>query len=277
MANCDGCPSKGKCGKNSEDCGIKQIPENKIKNVIGVMSGKGGVGKSTVSVMLAEELARKGNKVGLLDADITGPSTVRLLGMEKERAYSDGVHFIPVVSKNGIKVISLNLMLDTEDSPVIWRGSLLSSCVIQFWNEVLWGELDYLVIDMPPGTGDVTLTVMQQIPLSGVVMVGIPQDMVSMIVAKAVNMASMMNIRVLGLVENMSYMTCPDCGRRINIFGEQREGFLEKTDTELLGELPVHGSISGIPTDGAENVSEDIKAEFSKITDRITEKLSMDK
>lgn len=214
MANCDNCPSKGSCGKSSEDCGVKQIPENKIKKVIGVMSGKGGVGKSTISVMLANELADKGYKVGLLDADITGPSTVRLMGLTKEKAYSDGVHFLPVISEKGVKVISLNLMLDNENSPVIWRGSLLSSCVIQFWNEVLWGELDYLIIDMPPGTGDITLTVMQQIPISGAVMVSIPQDMVSMIVTKAINMANMMHINVIGIIENMSYILCPHCGKK---------------------------------------------------------------
>lgn len=274
MSNCDSCPSKGKCGKSSEDCGVKQIPENKIKNVIGVMSGKGGVGKSTVSVMLANSLAEKGYKVGLLDGDITGPSTVRLMGMTGERAYSDGKHFIPVVSKNGIKVISLNLMLETEDSPVIWRGSLLSTCVIQFWNEVLWGELDYLVIDMPPGTGDITLTVMQQIPLSGVVMVGIPQDMVSMIVAKAVNMASMMKVNVLGIVENMSYITCPDCGRKINLFGNMKEDFVKKTGVEVLGELPADESVSGISENGIANINENIRKEFLNITDRIIEKLN---
>ncbi|MCC8014287.1 MAG: Mrp/NBP35 family ATP-binding protein [Eubacterium sp.] len=271
MANCDGCPSKGTCGKNSEDCGVKQIPENKIKNVIGVMSGKGGVGKSTISVLLANTLAERGYKVGLLDGDITGPSTVRLMGLQGEKAYSDGKHFLPVVSPKGVKVISLNLMLDSEDSPVIWRGSLLSTCVIQFWNEVLWGDLDYLVIDMPPGTGDITLTVMQQIPITGAVMVSLPQDMVSMIVAKAVNMAHMLKIKVIGTVQNMSYITCPHCGEKINIFGKETSDFLEKTGVPLLGELPTDANLSSISENGGEITDPVIKAEFEKIADGILE------
>lgn len=269
MANCDGCPSKGACGKKSEDCGVKQIPENKIKNVIGVMSGKGGVGKSTISVLLANTLAERGYKVGLLDGDITGPSTVRLMGLAGEKAYSDGKHFLPVVSEKGVKVISLNLMLDSEDSPVIWRGSLLSTCVIQFWNEVLWGELDYLIIDMPPGTGDITLTVMQQIPITGAVMVSLPQDMVSMIVAKAINMAHMLKINVLGIVQNMSYIICPHCGERINIFGETNADFIEKTGAPLLGELPTTANLSAIANNKGEITDPAIKAEFEKITDNI--------
>ncbi|MCD7778364.1 MAG: Mrp/NBP35 family ATP-binding protein [Clostridiales bacterium] len=267
MANCDNCPSKGSCGKKSEDCGVKQIPENKIKKVIGIMSGKGGVGKSTISVMLANELAEKGYKVGLLDADITGPSTVRLMGLTKEKAYSDGKHFLPVISQNGIKVISLNLMLDDENSPVIWRGSLLSSCVIQFWNEVLWGELDYLIIDMPPGTGDITLTVMQQIPISGVVMVSLPQDMVSMIVTKAINMANMMKIKVIGIIENMSYIICPHCGEKINIYGSSAD-LAKNAGSVLLGELPTTPALASF-TDKGLQADEKVKAEFRQITDKI--------
>lgn len=267
MANCEGCPSKGSCGKSSEDCGVKQIPENKIKKVIGVMSGKGGVGKSTVSVMLANDLAEKGYKVGLLDADITGSSTVRLMGLTKEKAYSDGVHFLPVISEKGVKVISLNLMLDDENSPVIWRGSLLSSCVIQFWNEVLWGELDYLIIDMPPGTGDITLTVMQQIPISGAVMVSLPQDMVSMIVTKAINMANMMNIKVLGIIENMSYIICPHCGEKINIYGSSSD-LAKRAGSVLLGELPTTPGLASFAEEGLK-ADPDIKDRFSRITDKI--------
>lgn len=274
MADCGSCPSRGTCGKSSESCGVTQIPENKIKKVIGVMSGKGGVGKSTVSVMLANRLAQKGYKAGLLDADITGPSTVRLMGLTGERAYSDGKHFLPVTSKNGVKVISLNLMLDDENSPVIWRGSLLSTCVVQFWNEALWGELDYLVIDMPPGTGDITLTVMQKIPISGVVMVSIPQDMVSMIVSKAINMANMLKINVIGIIENMSYIICPHCGEHINMFGSHKEDYFEKTGAELLGRLPANPTVAGIANGGTENVDLAIKEEFAKITDKIIEKIT---
>ncbi len=273
MSNCDSCPSKGKCGKNEADCGVSQIPENKIKNVLGVMSGKGGVGKSTVAAMLANELANRGYKVGLLDADITGPSAVRLTGLTDKRAYSDGKHFLPVETENGVKVISLNLMLDNENSPVIWRGSLLSSCVIQFWNEVLWGELDYLILDMPPGTGDITLTVMQKIPLSGLVMVSTPQDMVSMIVSKAINMAGMLKIRILGIVENMSYLICPHCGEKIKVFGESSSVLSEQTGLKLLGELPTNPSVSAISENSLNAVDEAIKQEFSKITDNILSEL----
>ncbi len=269
VSNCDSCPSKGKCGKNEAECGVSQIPENRIKYVIGVMSGKGGVGKSTVASMLANELAERGYKVGLLDADITGPSTVRLMGLMGERAYSDGKHFLPVETKNGVKVVSLNLMLENESSPVIWRGTLMSNCVIQFWNEVLWGELDYLILDMPPGTGDITLTVMQKIPLSGIVMVSTPQDMVSMIVSKAINMAEMMKIRVLGIVENMSCFICPHCGEKIRMFGESASSLSERAGLKLLGELPTNPSVSSISEKGLGAVDEIIKRDFSEITDNI--------
>ena len=166
MSDCSSCPSHGKCGNDSGTCGVKNNPLNKVKHVIGVMSGKGGVGKSTVSAMLAKELKKKGYSVGLLDADVTGPSAGRLMGLAGERAYAQNNMIIPVENKDGIKVISLNFMIEDENQPVVWRGAMLSSCVTQFWNETLWGDIDFLIVDMPPGTGDVSLTVMQSIPLS---------------------------------------------------------------------------------------------------------------
>ena len=193
----------------------------KVRKVIGVVSGKGGVGKSLVSGELAVMLSRMGYRVGVLDADITGPSIPRMFGIH-DKALGDGEHIFPAETEKGIEVMSNNLMLENDDAPVIWRGPVIAGAVKQFWEDVAWGELDVMVIDMPPGTGDVPLTVFQSIPLDGVVVVSTPQDLVGMIVRKAVNMANMMNIPVLGLVENMSYALCPDCGRRIELFGKSK-------------------------------------------------------
>ena len=192
----------------------------KVRKVIGVVSGKGGVGKSLVSGELAVMLSRMGYRVGVLDADITGPSIPRMFGIH-DKALGDGEHIFPAETEKGIEVMSINLMLENDDAPVIWRGPVIAGAVKQFWEDVAWGELDVMVIDMPPGT-DVPLTVFQSIPLDGVVVVSTPQDLVGMIVRKAVNMANMMNIPVLGLVENMSYALCPDCGRRIELFGKSK-------------------------------------------------------
>ena len=219
MSNCSTCPSKGKCGKNEDSCGIKNNPKNKIKHVVGVMSGKGGVGKSSMSVLLAKELARQGFKVGIMDADITGPSIPRLMGLEKEKAYGTNDAIEPVIDKDGIKVMSLNFLMDDENQPVVWRGPIVGNAVRQFWSDVVWEELDYLLIDMPPGTGDVALTVLQNIPVNGVVMVSTPQPMVSMIVSKAINMCKQVKVPVLGIIENMSFVECPDCGKRSRIMG----------------------------------------------------------
>ena len=272
VGNCSNCPSKSNCGKKEESCAIKHNPKNKIKNVIGVMSGKGGVGKSTISVMLAKSLAQKGYKVGIMDADITGPSIVRLLGIDKnERAFGNEKKEIFPVEKDGIKAISLNLLIKDEEQPVIWRGSLLSNCINQFWLDVIWGELDYLVIDMPPGTSDVNLTIMQSIPLSGILMVSIPQSMVSMIVAKSINMAKKMGINIYGIIQNMSYILCPHCNERIDIHNhDEIKEFLQKTDIKLLAELPTTKGIGNISNDGFENVESIIKAEFENILKEIT-------
>jgi Mrp family chromosome partitioning ATPase len=255
MADCDNCPSKGSCD-SKETCTIKNNPYSVVKHVIGVMSGKGGVGKSTVSVLLAKALKGLGHSVGILDADITGPSIPRLLGIKNAQMMQNELGIIPAEA-DGIKVMSLNLLLSDERQPVIWRGPIISGTVKQFWEEVFWGELDYLIIDMPPGTGDVALTVMQSIPLSGMVMVTVPQDMVSMIVAKAVNMVKQMKIPLLGAVQNMSHLVCPHCGEVIRMYGEVHEDFYNSLDVTLLGELPMQPEIAALTEAGmAEPVAE---------------------
>ena len=215
---CAGC-SHNHNHQAAQEAPLKPAP--KVRKVIGVVSGKGGVGKSLVSGELAVMLRRMGYKVGILDADITGPSVPCMFGVH-DKAFGDGEYIYPAETSTGIEVMSINLMLENDDAPVIWRGPVIAGAVKQFWEEVAWGELDVMVIDMPPGTGDVPLTVFQSIPVDGVVVVTTPQDLVSMIVRKAVNMAGMMNIPVLGLVENMSYALCPDCGKKIEIFGKSR-------------------------------------------------------
>jgi ATP-binding protein involved in chromosome partitioning len=225
---------------------MELVPEKKpnprIQRVIGVMSGKGGVGKSTVAVLLAQALAARGGKVGVLDADITGPSLPRLLGVDSFRAESDGQRLFPIVNEEGIKILSINLFNEEEDQPVIWRGPLLGKAIGQFWKDTEWGDLDYLVVDFPPGTSDVVLTALQTIPFSGIVVVGTPQDYVSMIVRKSIRMATMLKAPVLGFVENMATMVCPSCGEEIRLFddgasGEAR-GATSRLGLPLLAELP---------------------------------------
>ena len=215
-----------------------------IKKVIGVVSGKGGVGKSLVSCLLASKCAKAGLKVGILDADITGPSVPKSFGIT-ERAMQDDECLLPAVTSDGIKLMSINLLLEDVNSPVVWRGPVISGVIEQFWSDVRWGELDYLFVDMPPGTGDVALTVFQSLPIDGIVIVSTPQDLVKMIVNKAYNMAKMMNVPVLGLVENMSYYICPNCNQKINIFGESK---IEETAAELgvpvLAKLPINPEIN---------------------------------
>lgn len=274
MSSCNSCPSNGSCSKESSSCGVINNPNNKIKNVIGVMSGKGGVGKSTVSVLIAKRLQKLGYKVGVLDADITGPSIPRLLGVKDQKIAASEEFFFPAETSEGIKVISLNLLVEDENEPVIWRGPVIANTVKQFWTDVLWGELDYLIIDMPPGTGDVALTVMQSIPINGVVMVSIPQDMVSMIVAKAINMAKKMDIDVIGVVQNMSYITCPECNKKISLFsdGEMKE-LLTDMDVELLGELPMLKSISKLSK--GEYESNEIDNIFKDIVENILKNIKV--
>ncbi|WP_346961832.1 Mrp/NBP35 family ATP-binding protein [Clostridium sp.] len=273
MSACDTCPSNGGCSKDKGSCGIKNNPLNNVKTIIGVMSGKGGVGKSSMTTLIARQLKEMGHSVGILDADITGPSIPRLLGLTGEKAIGDGKNIYPVESKEGIKVMSLNLLVENEEDPVIWRGPMIGGMVKQFWTDVIWGELDYLVVDMPPGTGDVALTVMQDIPINGIVMVSVPQDFVSMIVAKAVNMARKLNIKVLGVIENMSYIKCPDCDKKIKLFnGEDTEKFLRDMELSLLGELPMISSISNLSR-GEEDHQEEFKNIFNTIVENIISNL----
>ena len=222
----------------------QQFDENnlsEVKHVIAVLSGKGGVGKSLVTSSLAIELARAGHKVGILDADITGPSIPKMFGMSGRRAMGLGNLLLPEISTHGIKVMSSNLLLANETDPVLWRGPVIAGAIRQFWSETSWGPLDYLLVDMPPGTGDVALTVFQSLPVDGIVVVTSPQDLVSMIVAKAVNMAEKMDVPVLGVVENMSYVECPDCGKKIEVFGHSRlDEVAAAYNLDILGRLPIN-------------------------------------
>lgn len=222
------CQSKSTCSKEScEGCSQNEAPDfrvpgnehSKVQKVIGVVSGKGGVGKSMITSLLAVEQNRKGFKTAILDADITGPSIPKAFGLQ-EQAMQGEYGILPAVTTDGIEVMSVNLLLQDETDPVVWRGPVISGTVKQFWSDVYWGDVDYMFVDMPPGTGDVALTVFQSLPLDGIVIVTSPQELVSMIVTKAVKMAEMMNIPILALVENMSYFACPDCGKKHAIFGE---------------------------------------------------------
>lgn len=223
--SCEGCPSKGNCSKNPESCGLQPNPANHIKAIVPIMSGKGGVGKSTVTVMLARALAAMGKSVGIMDADVTGPSIPRLFDLQDEQAYANAENFVlPVETSDHIKTMSLNYMMANEGDPVVWRGPIVSNMLKQFYTDVIWDDLDVLLIDMPPGTGDTALTILQELPVTGVVMVTTPQPMVSMIVTKAVRMCKKMNIPVLGMVENMAYMNCPHCNERINFYSTDENG-----------------------------------------------------
>ena len=248
--SCEGCEHSNNNEQSKQSLMEDLNQYSYVKNVIGVVSGKGGVGKSFVTAMLAVLLNRKGYKVGILDADITGPSIPRMFGITN-KAMGSELGIIPETTINNIKVMSVNLLLDQEESPVIWRGPILANMVKQFWSEVMWGDLDYLLIDMPPGTGDVPLTVFQSIPLDGVVIVSSPQELVSMIVKKAYNMATMMDIPVLGIVENMSYIKCPDCGKEINLFGKSKLAEISKElGIDILGRIPIDSSIASLVDEG---------------------------
>lgn len=237
--NCSSCPSAGNC--NSQPKSMLEEP-NKMSNigkVIGVVSGKGGVGKTLVSSLLAVSMKRLGKNVGILDADITGPSVPKAFGVhDKADACEFGI--IPVKSKLGIDVMSVNLLLENESDPVVWRGPVIAGVVKQFWTDVIWKDIDYLFVDMPPGTGDVPLTVFQSLPVDGIVIVTSPQELVSIIVEKAVKMAKLMNIPIIGIIENMSYFECPDCGKRHNIYGESHiEEIAAQYNIPVLAKLPI--------------------------------------
>lgn len=223
---------------------------NQIKKIIAVMSGKGGVGKSLMAGLLAISFALEGNEVGILDADITGPSIPKMFGLS-EHPGGDNGGILPVLSKTGIEIMSMNLLLPNENDAVIWRGPLMAKAVTQFWEEVLWGKLDYLIIDVPPGTGDIPLTLMQTIPLSGVINVYTPQDLTEMIVMKAIKMARKMNVRVLGIIENMSYLLIPETGQKMEVFGRSKgKEMAEKAETSLLGKLPIDPELARLCDQG---------------------------
>ena len=247
MSSCNGNCSE--CGSDCADRKPESLlaelnPNASVKKVIAVVSGKGGVGKSTVTSMLAVAMARRRKRVGILDADITGPSAPTAFGVtECQGADESGLY--PALTRTGIQVMSINLLLDNPADPVVWRGPVIAGAVKQFWTDVIWEDVDYLFVDMPPGTGDVPLTVFQSLPVDGVIIVTSPQDLVSMIVAKAVKMANMMHIPVLGFVENYSYLRCPDCGRKINVFGKSHlDEIAARFDLPILARLPIDPAVA---------------------------------
>ena len=242
--DCSTCSSN--CGERTEPQSFLESlnPKSSVKKVIGIVSGKGGVGKSLITSLLAVSMQRKGKKAAILDADITGPSIPKAFGLT-EKAGGNENTLLPVTTKTGIDVMSINLLLQNESDPVIWRGPVIGGVVKQFWTDVIWEDVDYMFVDMPPGTGDVPLTVFQSIPVDGIVVVTSPQELVTMVVAKAVNMAKMMNIPILGLVENMSYFECPDCGKQHSIYGESRvEEVAAQFEIENVAKLPIDPKVA---------------------------------
>ncbi len=244
-SNCNSCSSN--CADRKEakqDFTVQPHELSSIKRVIGVVSGKGGVGKSMVTSLLAVTMNRKGYHSAILDADITGPSIPKAFGL-KQKAQGNETGIFPVQSNSGIDIMSINLLLGNETDPVVWRGPIIAGTVKQFWSDVIWNDVDFMFVDMPPGTGDVPLTVFQSLPLDGIIIVTSPQDLVSMIVGKAVKMAKMMNIPILGLVENMSYFVCPDCDKEYQIFGESKLGEVAKTyDIKNTAKLPINPKLA---------------------------------
>ena len=246
------------CGSCSAECSSRRSdpseflealnPESSVKKVIGIVSGKGGVGKSLVTSMLAVSMNRKGLRTGILDADITGPSIPTAFGIDTSQGVAvtpDGKLMIPAKSLEGVEIMSSNLLLDHNTDPVIWRGPVIAGAVKQFWSETLWQDIDYMFVDMPPGTGDVPLTVFQSLPVDGIIIVTSPQELVSMIVTKAVNMAKKMDIPIIGVVENMSYLQCPDCGKKISVFGESHiDEVAKENGIKVLAQLPIDPKIS---------------------------------
>lgn len=238
---------------------------SKIKNVIAVMSGKGGVGKSSVTSLMGVALNEAGYKVGIMDADITGPSIPKVFGINKERSYQSEKGVEPTLTVGGIKVISINLMLDEEEAPVVWRGPAISGAVKQFYTEVNWGELDFLLIDLPPGTGDVPLTIMQSLEIDGAIIVATPQDLVSLIVKKSINMAKMMHVPVLGLVENMSYFECPDCKNRIDLFGVSKVTTIaQDMGLDIIAEIPIDPELVQLSDEGKIELYQKINFSFKE-------------
>ena len=265
------------CSSCSEKCSNK-IPKEKqnefsnIKKVIGVVSGKGGVGKSLVSSLLAVAKVRQANDVAILDADITGPSIPKIFGVRERANSKDGKYLIPPVTSNGIKLMSINLLLEDDTDPVVWRGPVIGGVVKQFFTDVLWGDVDYMFVDMPPGTGDVPLTVFQSLPIDGIIIVTSPQDLVSMIVGKAVKMANLMGVPVLGIVENMSYLECPTCKEKISIFGESKVAAVaNEYGIKKIARLPINPEVATLCDTGKiEKVNPDFLSNLKEIINVIS-------
>lgn len=267
--NCESCGSD--CGERKKESLLeKPNAKSKVGKIIAVVSGKGGVGKSTVTSMLAVAMARQGKRVGILDADITGPSVPTAFGVEQcQGASQEGLY--PALTRTGIQVMSINLLLDNNTDPVVWRGPVIAGAVKQFWTDVIWEDVDYLFVDMPPGTGDVSLSVFQSIPLDGIIIVASPQDLVGMVVEKAVKMAEMMNVPIVGLVENMSYVACPDCGKKIYLFGEGKTAQAAAAhNLPLLAEMPIDPVLASLTDAGS---IEDFQGDWLKtVADHLAEK-----
>jgi len=243
----------GSCGKTCESKDMRACLKkgSSVKKVIGIMSGKGGVGKSLVTSLMACKLNKDGFKTAILDADITGPSIPEAFGVGMERAVSDGEALSPVLTDSGIQLMSMNFLLENENDPVIWRGPVIAGAVKQFWTDVIWKDVDFMFVDMPPGTGDVPLTIFQSLPVDGIIIVSSPQQLVRVIVEKAVKMANMMNIPILGLVENMSYVRCPDCGREISVFGKSNiETIANSFGLPVLARIPTEEATSAAVDSG---------------------------
>lgn len=247
--NCSSC-SEESCSQRKQSLRAKPNEQTKIKKIIGVVSGKGGVGKSLVTSLLAHKMNSLGYKVGILDSDLTGPSIPKAFGVSK-KILGDDKFMYPSMTEHGISIMSINLLLDDETKPVLWRGPLLGGAIKQFYTDVAWGELDYLFVDMPPGTSDIPMTVYQALPIDGVVIVTTPQDLVSMIIGKSISMANQMNVKILGLVENMSYLVCPDCGKKLYPFGKTKvTDVAAHYNIEHLGTLPIDPELSKLCDEG---------------------------
>ena len=268
--DCSSCSQN--CSDRKESFKEKQNELSNVKKVIGIVSGKGGVGKSLVTSILSVLCKRKGFKTAILDADITGPSIPKMFGVKNKAQAIDDKFILPQLSKTGIEIMSINLLLENDDDPVVWRGPVIAGAVKQFWTDVVWKDVDYMFVDMPPGTGDVPLTVFQSLPVDGIVVVASPQELVSMIVGKAVKMANMMNVPVLGLVENMSYLECPDCKKQINVFGESRiEETAKQYGIDVVAKLPINPEFAKLSDNGQ---IEDFSGNYlDEMLNEITKKL----
>ena len=266
--NCDNCSEN--CGERKGGIEKERLHElSKVKKVIGVISGKGGVGKSLVTSLMAVQMQRRGYHAAIMDADITGPSIPRAFGV-KGAAFGDESGILPMQSAFGTQIMSINFLLENETDPVVWRGPVLAGMVKNFWTQVIWKDVDYMFVDMPPGTGDVPLTAMQSLPLAGVIVVTTPQDLVEMIVKKAVKMAELLNVPILGFVENMSYFKCPNCGEKHRIFGESKADKLRKETGKVVEELPIDPVIASLADHGKiELVEENLLSAFADEAEKI--------